>query len=152
MDNSNQTFVQAKLFNFAVMELVQGNRASFDPLWTVDSWVKFLIWLSLNCGLSGERESLELFAQALGPSLTSRMRRRFFERTLENLSIQIMADPAESAVLVLPMEGSRDLTLNQAEDALKTVELLDMVVPQKSLWQQTDTVLAIPWQAKEKDA
>ncbi len=152
MDNSKQTFVQAKLFDFAVMELVHRNRASFHPLWTVDSWVKFLIWMSLNCGLSGESESLQLFAQALGPALTSRMRRIFFERTLESLSIQIMADPVESAILVLPITGSACVTLEKAQDALKTVELLEMVVPDISLWKQMDAVIAIPWKVKEKDA
>ncbi len=35
------------------MELIYSKRDSFKPLWSVDSWVKFLIWAALNCGLSG---------------------------------------------------------------------------------------------------
>ncbi len=152
MEDSYQTFVQAKLFDFAVMEVVQRNRASFHPLWTVESWAKFLIWMSLNCGFSGERENLEIFAQALGSPLTSRMRRRFFERIIENLSIQIMADPAESQILVLPVTSSCSLTLEKAETALQKVELLEMAVLEKNRWQQLDAVISIPWEAKEKDA
>ncbi len=152
MENSNQTLVQAKLFDFAVMELVHRNRGSFHPLWTVDSWVKFLIWLSLNCGLSGERESLELFANSLGDPLTSRMRRMFFERTLDSLSLQILADPAESQILILPISSSLPVTLDQAEKALLKVELLEMVAFERKLWQQLDAVISIPWRLKEKDA
>ena len=59
-------FIQSKVFEFAYSELVRSHRDSFQPLWTVDSWVKVLIWLALNCGLSGDRESLEIFSQALG--------------------------------------------------------------------------------------
>ena len=62
--------LQATLLDFAVLELIRQNRQSFEPLWTVDSWAKLLIWLALNCGLSGERESLERFATALGAPLT----------------------------------------------------------------------------------
>ena len=81
MQNANETRLQAKVFDFALAELVLEHRTSFDPLWTVDSWVKFLIWMALNCGLSGEKDSLEFFANALGAPLSSRMRRIFFERT-----------------------------------------------------------------------
>jgi len=75
MEQISRTSIQAKAFEFALMELIYSKRDSFQPLWSVDSWVKFLIWLSLNCGLSGDKESLELFAQAMGSPLTSRMRK-----------------------------------------------------------------------------
>ena len=51
MDQSQQTFIQAKIFDFALIELVQSHRDSFQPLWTVDSWVKFQIWMALNLSL-----------------------------------------------------------------------------------------------------
>ena len=57
MDQFQETSLQARVFDFAIAELVFQHRTGFDPLWTVDSWVKFLIWLALNCGLSGERET-----------------------------------------------------------------------------------------------
>ena len=79
MDKTQQTAIQAKAFDFALTDLVRRHRESFQPLWTVDSWVKFMIWMTLNCGLSGERETLELFAESLGSVLTSRMRKLFFE-------------------------------------------------------------------------
>ena len=43
MDQSQQTRIQAKVFDFALGELVRAHRDSFQPVWTVDSWVKFLI-------------------------------------------------------------------------------------------------------------
>ena len=66
MKNTNQANIQAKIFDFALSELVRNQRDSFEPIWTVDSWVKLLIWLSLNCSMSGDRESLENFADSLG--------------------------------------------------------------------------------------
>ena len=83
MKNTIDSNIQAKMFDFAISELVRNQRETFEPIWTVDSWAKFLIWRALNCGLSGERKSLELFAESLGPQLTIRMRRIFFERTLK---------------------------------------------------------------------
>ena len=103
MEQSQQTYIQAKVFDFALVELVRKHRESFEPLWTLESWVKFLIWLTLNCGLSGERESLHLFAESLGYRLTNRMRRIFFERTVENLSLQLMADPSDEKILIMPI-------------------------------------------------
>ena len=58
MDDSQAILFQGKLVDFALAELVRQHRDSFQPLWTVDSWAKLLIWMALNCGLSGERESL----------------------------------------------------------------------------------------------
>ena len=65
MKNTDQSNIQANMFDFALSELVRSQRNSFEPIWTVDSWVKFLIWISLNCGLPGDRQSLENFADAL---------------------------------------------------------------------------------------
>ena len=57
MEQISRTSIQAKAFEFALIELIYSKRDSFQPLWSVDSWVKFLIWLSLNCGLPGDKES-----------------------------------------------------------------------------------------------
>ena len=150
MDQSQQTLIQAKVFDFALGELVRKHRNSFQPLWTVDSWVKFLIWLTLNCELSGERESIELFANALGPRLTGRMRRIFFERTDDNLALKLMADPADQKVLIMPIGASSLVPFDQAEQLLDHVELRQRVEPDQALWQELDAVIAIPWQSLEK--
>ena len=92
--------LQGTLVDFALLELIRQHRESFQPLWSVDSWAKLMIWLSLNCGLSGERDSLEHFAAALGERITSRLRRTFFERELADLELQVPADPAEQQVLL----------------------------------------------------
>ena len=140
--------LQATLFDFAILELIRQNRESFQPLWTVDSWAKLLIWLALNCGLSGERESLEYFATALGSPLTSRLRRVFFERELNDLELQVLADPADQQVLVLPqVAGDASLlAADRVAKALERVGLLERVVDDRSRWQQLEGVLAIPWQ------
>ncbi len=139
--------VQATLFDFAILELIRQNRTSFEPLWTVDSWAKLMIWLALNCGLSGDRDSLEQFGSALGAPLTSRMRRVFFERELSDLELQMLADPADQQVLVLP-QVSGDASLLESErvaQGLARVGLLERVVEDRSRWQQLEGVLAIPW-------
>ena len=139
--------LQATLFDFAILELIRQNRESFQPLWSVDSWAKLLIWLALNCGLSGERESLEHFAEALGAPLTSRLRRVFFERDLGDLELQVLADPADQQVLVLPqVAGDASLlAADRVAKALERIGLLDRVVDQ-ARWQQLEGVVAIPWQ------
>ncbi len=148
MDDATETRLQAKVFDFALAQLVCEHRQSFQPLWTVDSWVKFLIWMSLNCGLSGEQESLELFAKSLGSGLTIRMRRLFFERVLENLELHVMADPADSNVLIMPISGSQSVLPDQAAMALDQVGLLDKVVSDQSSWKVLDALIAVPWETK----
>ena len=150
MDQSQQTLIQSKVFDFALGELVRMHRDSFQPLWTLDSWVKFLIWLTLNCELSGERESIELFVNALGPRLTHRMRRIFFERTDDTLALKLMADPADQKVLVMPLGSSLSVNCDQTQKFLDRVGLLKRVEPDKDLWQELDAVIAIPWRSVEK--
>ena len=138
--------LQATRFDFAIAELVRQHRDSFQPLWTAEAWAKFLIWLALNCGCSGEQEGLEAFAVALGPVMTGRMRRVFFERELEDLDLQVMADPAEQQVLVLPMGpalGAMDPVA--VAQALERVGLMDRIAADSGAWQQLDAVVAIPW-------
>ena len=151
MENLQETHIQAKLFDFALSELVRQHREEFQPLWTLDSWVKFLIWMTLNCGLSGERESIDFFAKVLGSRLTTRMRRIFFERTVENLSLHLMADPADATVLIMPVNSAASVTLEQSEQLLKEVGLIEKIEFDKQYWQELDAVIAIPWQSSEEN-
>lgn len=143
---SDPSRLQATLVDFAIAELVRQHRDSFQPLWTAEAWAKFLIWLALNCGCSGDQQGLEAFALALGPVLTGRMRRVFFERELEDLDLQVMADPAERQVLVLPMGpalGAMDPV--GVAQALERVGLMDRITADPNAWQQRDALVVIPW-------
>jgi len=140
------TALQATLVDFALAELVRANRSSFEPLWTSESWAKLLIWLALNCGCSGDEAGLKAFAGALGTHQTGRMRRLFFERELLDLGLQVMADPAEQQVLVLPVEPlEAPLELERVAHALDRLGLSECVVLQRERWQQLDALVAIPW-------
>ena len=146
-----QIQLQAKVFDFALTELVRQHRETFEPLWTVDSWVKFLIWMSLNSGLSGEQKSLELFAEALGPTLTIRMRKIFFERTMEDLGLHLIADPAEPNVLIMPVQGDGEdvMTDKACREALLTAGLLDRVSADSKTWKSHDQLISIAWHSSE---
>ena len=148
MEQISSTSIQAKVFEFALLELIYTKRDSFQPLWSVDSWVKFLIWLSLNCGLSGEKESLEMFAKAMGSPLTSRMRKIFFERALEDLSLHVMADPAEMQVLIMPLEVDRRINDKDVVQALQTIGLSEKVSLSSAGWERHDTIVSIPWKVE----
>ena len=139
--------LQGTLVDFALLELIRQHRESFQPLWTVDSWAKLMIWLSLNCGLSGERDALEHFASALGERITSRLRRTFFERELADLELQVLADPAEQQVLLLSQAPQDPAVLkpDRLSAALDRVGLTHRVVAERSRWQQLEAVVAIPW-------
>ena len=148
MEQISRTSIQARAFEFALLELIYSKRDSFQPLWSVDSWVKFLIWLSLNCGLSGEKESLELFAKAMGYPLTRRMRKLFFERVLQDLSLHVMADPAELKVLIMPLSPEKNIKNTELFQALEMVGLRDKVSLDSALWERHDSIVSIPWNAK----
>ena len=151
MKEISQTNIQSTILDFALIELVRQQRTTFQPLWTLDSWAKFLIWLALNIGLSGDRDSLQSFADAMGQPLTSRMRRIFFERKLENLSLHIMADPAEEQVLLLPLGCSSFNDQTDFLKALKYLELDQKVVLDQRLWKAHDSLISIPWNHSESD-
>ena len=148
MEQISRTSIQAKAFEFALLELIFSKRDSFQPLWSVDSWVKFLIWLSLNCGLSGDKDSLKLFAKAMGSPLTSRMRKIFFERVLEDLSLHVMADPAEAQVLIMPIALDKSINDNDVVQALEMIGLSDQVALSSSAWKRHDSIVSIPWKVK----
>jgi hypothetical protein len=136
--------LQATLFDFAIGELVRQHRESFAPLWTLESWAKLMIWLALNCGCSGEREALEQFAAALGPVLSGRLRRQFFERELGDLELKLLADPAEAQVLVLPLIGAAAPELKRVAVALERVGLSERLA-ERDQWQVLEGLVAVPW-------
>lgn len=142
--------LQGTLVDFALGELIRQNRESFQPLWTVDSWAKLMIWLALNCGLSGDTESLEHFAVSLGERITSRLRRTFFERELPDLELQVLADPAEQQVLLLSQDPENPAVLapDRITRALERVSLTPRVVKDQQRWQQLEAVVAIPWEPR----
>ena len=148
MEQISRTSIQAKAFEFALLELIYSKRDSFQPLWSVDSWVKFLIWLSLNCGLSGDKESLELFAKAMGSPLTRRMRKIFFERVLEDLSLHVIADPAEAQVLIMPLSVDKRINDNDVVQALERIGLSEKVSLSLFEWERHDSIVSIPWNVK----
>ena len=138
--------LQAALFDLAIRELARQHRTSFAPLFTVESWAKWLIWLALNCGCPTDPASLEAFAQALGPVLSARLRRLYFSRELEELNLQVMADPAEPQVLLLPIDALGPAPdPDRAAQALAQLGLLERVVPDRQRWQRLDALLAVPW-------
>lgn len=145
--------LQGTLFDFAIAELVRQHRQSFPPLWTAESWAKLLIWLALSCGCSGDTQALEAFAVALGPALTARMRRLFFERELPDLNLRLMADPAERQVLVLPLETGpapvggppEAIAAERVAAALEAVGLSPLVSPDRLRWQSLEALVAVPW-------
>jgi hypothetical protein len=139
--------LQTTLVDFALAELVRSHRDSFQPLWTSESWAKWLIWLALNCGCSGDRAGLERFAQALGPVLGARLRRLYFQRDLEDLDLQVLADPAEPQVLVLPLTADGTvLSPERIAQALERVGLAPRVVLDQEQWGRLDRAVVIPWQ------
>ena len=148
MEQISRTSIQAKVFEFALFELIYTKRDSFQPLWSVDSWVKFLIWLSLNCGISGDKESLELFAKAMGSALTSRMRKIFFERVLDDFALHILADPAETQILIMPMDAEKRILDNEVLQALESIGLKHKVSLSPTDWERHDSIVSIPWNEK----
>jgi len=138
--------LQATLVDFALAELVRSHRDSFQPRWTAESWAKLLIWLALNCGCSGDRAGLEHFAQALGPALGARLRRLYFQRDLEDLDLQLLADPAEPQVLVLPLGGDgAGLNPPRIVQALERVGLAPLLLMEQERWSRLEQAVVIPW-------
>jgi hypothetical protein len=141
--------LQATLFDFAILELVRQHRESFPPAWSAESWAKLLIWLALNCGCATDPASLEAFAAALGPALSGRMRRVFFEREFDDLNLQLMADPAEMQALALPLDalaGGPDPA--RVMEALARAGLTERLAP-PGRWQRLDSLIALPWRGEE---
>ncbi len=139
---------QPALFTFAISELVRQHRESFAPLWTVESWAKLLIWLALSSGCPTDQASLERFAAGLGPALSGRLRRLFFERDLEDLNLRLLADPAEDQVLALPLDAlAGGLEPARLPEALERVGLSPLLAPPEQ-WRQHEDLIALPWRGK----
>jgi hypothetical protein len=139
--------LQATLVDFALAELVRQHRESFQPLWTPEGWAKLLIWLALNCGCSGDESGLRAFAEAVGPVLSGRLRRLYYQRELADLDLQVMADPAEAQVLVMPLTAAEaSLPLEQVARALERVGLTDRVRQDRKDWSTLEAAVAIPWE------
>ena len=144
--------LQAQLFAFAIDELVRQHRASFQPLWTAESWAKLLIWLALNCGCSGDRDALEAFAAALGPLHTTRLRQLFFSRELPDLGLRLLADPAEAEALLLAEDPLAPLDQQRLIQALEQQALLPLLADPER-WQQAEVgVTRLPWRRRPGDA
>ena len=143
--------LRSNLADFALAELVRQHRTSFPPPWTIESWAKLLIWLTLNSGCAGDTASLEAFAACLGPERSGRLRCLFFSREFEASGLGLLADPAEGQVLVqggLPAAGdacNQDSDLEPVAAALDAVGLTALVVPDRQLWQRRDGVVVIPF-------
>ncbi|MEB3200144.1 MAG: protein phosphatase [Synechococcaceae cyanobacterium] len=136
--------LQARLFDFAIAELIHQHRDSFAPAWTVESWAKLMIWLALNCGCSGERDALEAFAAALGPALTARLRRQFFSRQLDDLGLRLLADPAEAQALAFQLDPALPVDRPRLRQALERVGLL-AELDEEDTWQDGDGLTLLPW-------
>ena len=149
IDASLKTNLQGKLFDLALFELVKNYRESFEPLWTRDSWVKFLILLALQAGLSGDQENLEIFIEALGQKVTAKMRRIFFERRLEELGVILMGDPSDKQVLIMPMNSKTKITNKEASQALELVGLQPRTTTDQILWENHESLIAIPWKSPD---
>ena len=140
---------QAALFAFAIGELVRQHRESFAPLWTAESWAKLLIWLALSCGCATDPAALEGFAIGLGPALSARLRRVFFERDLEDLNLRLLADPAEDQALAFPLDALAGAPEpSRVLEGLERVGLHQLVVPPEG-WQHHETLIALPWRHTE---
>ena len=88
---------------------------------------------------------MHAFAGALGPALGGRLRRVFFERELEDLGLQVLADPAEQQVLVQPLVPGAAIAAEQVSRALERLDLLPLVV-EADRWQSLESLVAVPWQ------
>ena len=84
----------------------------------------------------------------MGSSLTRRMRKIFFERTLEDLSLHVMADPAEAQVLIMPLSPEQKIDNNDVVQALKIVSLSEKVSVNSAQWERHGSIVSIPWNAK----
>ena len=145
-----QDTLRANLEDFALAELVRQHRTSFAPPWTIESWAKLLIWLALNSGCAGDKASLEVFAAALGPERSGRLRRLFFSREFEARGLRLLADPAKGQVLVegvlSAVAGSaQESALDPVAAALDAVGLAALVVPDRQRWQRRDGGVEIPF-------
>lgn len=138
--------LRARLVDLALDDLVRTRRTAFSPLWTVESWAKFQIWLALRCGSGPDREALEAFAAALGDPLSARMRQLFFSREEIDAGLRLLADPAQAEVLLLAIDAADTAPdPDRAAACFARQGLSARVDPDPAHWQVHQGVLAVPW-------
>jgi len=76
------------------------------------------------------------------------LRKIFFERALEDLSLHVMADPAEAQVLIMPIALDKRINDNDVVQALEMIGLSDKVSLSSSEWERHDSIVSIPWNVK----
>lgn len=143
--------LRAALEEFALRELVRQHRASFPPLWSVESWAKLLIWLALNSGCPAD--DLARFAAALDPARSARLRHVFFSREREDEGLRLEADPAEAGVWVRGLAGSAgpgadagpELAAERILAVLQEEGLAERVVVEPERWQRQPGLVVVPW-------
>lgn len=134
--------LRAGLEEFALRELVRQHRASFPPLWSVESWAKLLIWLALNSGCP--TDNLTAFAAALDPARSARLRRLFFSREWEAEGLRLQADPAEEGVRIVALGGTA-LPAERIPALLAEEGLTERVEGEPDRWQWQQGVVVVPW-------
>jgi len=138
--------LRARLVDLALDDLVRARRTAFAPLWSVESWAKFLIWLALRCGSGPDREALEAFATALGEPLSARLRQQFFSREEIDQGLRLLADPAQPEVLLLAIDAADTAPDHErAAACFRCHGLSDRIVPDPSHWHERQGLLAVPW-------
>ena len=70
------------------------------------------------------------------------------ERALEDLSLHVMADPAEAQVLIMPIALDRDINDEDVIQALQRISLSDKVSLSSFAWERHDSIVSIPWNVK----
>jgi hypothetical protein len=127
---------------------VRQHRTSFQPVWSVESWAKLLIWLALNSGCPAD--SLAAFTAALDPARSRRLRRLFFSRELEADGVRLQADPADGQVVLQGLEPAASsvaagpLESGRIGAVLQRVGLQELVVAEPQRWERRDGLLLIP--------
>jgi hypothetical protein len=138
--------LRARLVDLALDDLVRARRTAFAPLWSVESWAKFLIWMALRCGSGPDREALEAFAMALGEPLSARLRQQFFSREEIDQGLRLLADPAQPEVLLLAIDAADTAPDHErAAACFRRHGLSDRLDPDPAHWRVQAGVLAVPW-------
>lgn len=138
--------LRARLVDLALDDLVRARRTAFAPLWSVESWAKFLIWLALRCGSGPDRKGLEAFATALGEPLSARLRQQFFSREEIDQGLRLLADPAQPEVLLLAIDAADTAPDHErAAACFRRHGLSDRIDPDPSHWHERQGLLAVPW-------
>ncbi len=72
----------------------------------------------------------------------------FFERVLDDFALHILADPAETQILIMPMDAEKKILDNEVLQALQTIGLTNNVSLSPTAWGRHDSIVSIPWNEK----